>query len=123
MGSIKRQLMTLFVAVIAVVALNACESAPGLDKRFGTYYEYLPAPVNTVAQAASTAVRDMGLQVISEQSTSSGAKIVARNSFNTKIIITASFAGPESTKVGVRVDPGENEGLSLSVIQKIKANL
>lgn len=115
--------LSLLGIVLSLAALTACESAPGLDKQFGVYYEYLHAPAGVVAEAASRAVREMGLQVISDEPTENGTKIVTRNSFNTKIIVTAKGVGPESTKVGIRVFPGESEGLSLSVMSKIKSNL
>ncbi len=118
-----KQTLTFLIVLTSLASLAACESAPGLDKQFGTYYEYLPASAVAVSDAASIAVREMGLQIISEKPSQSGIKIVTRNSFNTKITITAKSAGAESTRVGVHVFPGENEGLSLSVIQEIKNNL
>jgi len=106
----------LLAVALAATLLGACETAPGLDKQFGAYYEYLPASAGAVADAAGRAVREMGLQIISETDT----KIVTRNAFNTKITVTIKAVGAESTKVGVRVFPGESEGLSLGVISRIK---
>ena len=73
--------------------------------------------------AANQAVQQLQFAKVSEKKDALEGTIIARNADDKKIEIRLENAGAEVAKVSIRVGTFGNETLSLTVLEKIKANL
>ncbi len=109
-------------AVIAV-ALSACTQSPGINKQFGTYYEWTDASTDRVVDATYAALRDLDINVVGERDAAGPVtKINAVNRYGTEVLVTIRNEG-STRKYGVEVEPGESEGYSLTILNAIRRNL
>ena len=112
----------LLSALLLICCLVGCQASPGINKQYGAYHEWVPASVKETADATNRAFDALNIQLVGDKITPEEYKIVGRNTYNTKIIVTLRDDG-KSTDVGVRIDPGESEGYSLTVLNGIKHEL
>jgi hypothetical protein len=113
------------VAPLAVAVLFAvgCKSAPGLNKQFGHFYEWVEAPLDRALPAARAGARDANARVIEERTSGNKVTLIARNPDNARVEISLTQAGANRTRIGVKVTPGEPEGYSRIVLNSIKERL
>ena len=105
------------------VTVAGCETAPGLKKRFGSYTEWVSASPDRAVAAARQAFTELDLQPVEQTQSGDTTRLVARNALNTRITVTLKPAGSDSTRIGVKVTPGQSEGYSLSLLRAIQGNL
>ena len=114
----------MLVLCLGVAMLAAgCHSAPGRDKKFGTYYQHIAGSRDLVAEAARQVMGEMGYLTISDEVDAGVAKLKYRTAFDTKITVSVDPAGVDHCRVGVRVSPGHSEGLSQNVLRRIQERL
>ena len=111
----------LGLATIAV--LGACEAAPGLNKKLGTYYRSVQATLPETVEATRTGVPQANFQIISEQVDGDRARFVTQNPDDTEARITLERVADDRTRIGVKVRPGEAEGASRLLLRRIEAAL
>ncbi len=115
-------LTTLVMAVMMLAGtatLAGCHSAPGKNKKMGTYYQNIPGSRDLVAEAARQVLGEMGYLRDSDEVTGGVSTLRYRTAFDTKIVVTIDPASPDYTRVGVLVTPGHSEGLSQNVLKRI----
>ena len=98
----------LTTVLLAATLLGACHTAPGVNKRFGTYYEYLPVGADRAMRAAEQTVIDNEWTLIEQ----SPRELRARDAYDNRITITIDQAAGASSQVGVKVHPGESRTLT-----------
>ncbi len=108
--------------VAAMIHLPGCRAEPGIDRRFGTYYQHMGAPSHRVVEAARETIDNMELQLIDESTSGHRTRFQTRNAFDARITISVEPRGSESTRVGVRITGG-SEGLSSEVFNQIRDRL
>lgn len=121
MKTLRLSLSSLFT--VCLISLSACETAPGLNKQFGYYIEYLPVASDRVIPATLQTLDDMQWMVISQTASSPDTTIVARNAYDVKATIHIKAEPNASTKLAVKIDPGESETLSRDIIQQVRAKV
>jgi hypothetical protein len=78
--------------------------------------------LDRVYAAAQQAIADLKFARISERKSAVDAELVARTALDKKIDITLEKLG-STTKISIRVGLVGDQGLSLSVLDRIKAHL
>lgn len=109
--------------LVVAMLVAGCESAPGLNKQFGTYYELVEAPIDRVVPAARAGAQDANAQVVSEENSNAKTTLIARNPDDVRVKITMTREAASQTRLGVNVTPGEPEGYSRVILNKIKERL
>jgi ABC-type proline/glycine betaine transport system substrate-binding protein len=116
--------MTTLAMVVAMLAgsfaMVGCHSAPGKDKKMGTYYQNIAGSRDLVAEAARQVMGEMGYLRDSDEVNAGVTTLRYRTAFDTKIIVTIDPASPDYARVGVLVTPGHSEGLSQNVLKRIE---
>jgi hypothetical protein len=117
--------LTLLMASQTGCLLVAAAAATG-----GTVAYVKGKSVNTVdgnpkqvAQATEKAFKEMDMVIISNQSSTADAEIVARTARDVKIDVVAKSESDKLSTVFVRVGTFGDEALQNRVLDKIKANL
>jgi hypothetical protein len=120
-------LVAVFSAALVALQIVGCtevETRPGVTKVDGFYQRIYRANPQQVASAAGLVMADMDLQVLENGPIEHGSwQVVARNFQDTRIIVVADPDAGGSSRVGVKVDPGQNEGLSQRVLDKLQEKL
>ena len=83
----------------------------------------LNADFERVVKAANLAIKDLQFAKISEKKDALEATLLARTAGDRKVDIKVLKATDQTAKVQIRVDFFGDEALSLTVLDKIKANL
>jgi Protein of unknown function (DUF3568) len=111
----------VITSLLLLLSVTACDKRrPGVTRTAtGEFVNFYPASVDAVRGAAVDVVRSLDLMLMEDNATANGARVVARNAQDTRVIITIEGAGAESTKGKIRIQPGWNEGLSLRIHQMI----
>lgn len=106
----------LIVAAGAVGAGAVAYVRGELNANLGSDYE------NTIS-ATNKALQQLGIAKVNEKRDAFTCVIVARTAADKKIRIQLANAAQQLTKVNIRVGVVGDEPLSLSLLEKIKANL
>lgn len=104
-----------------LVLLPGCHSAPGREKQFGTYYRYIRGTSDHVAEATRQVMGEMGYLAVADHTQGDSARLQYRTSFGSVIDVKVEpVKGIDAqSRVGVNVNPGDSEGLSQTVLQRI----
>jgi|GEM_PF-4195951 len=112
--------LAMLLLTAAMMILPGCYSAPGKDKKLGTYYQNIPGSRDRVTEAARQVMGEMGYLLDSDTVDAGVAKLRYRTAFDTKILLSIDpSAGDNYSRVGVLVTPGHSEGLSQNVLKRI----
>jgi hypothetical protein len=106
---------------IAVVAAAGAGAAVAYKR--GDLEAWVDAGFDKTAKAANLAVQQLGFAKISETKDAVTDIITARNAADKKIEIHLGHGGNSLTQVKIRVGVFGDESLSVTVLEKIKANL
>lgn len=114
-------LIAFSFVMTGAVMLPACHSAPGKEKQFGTYYRYIRGTPDHVAEAARQVMGEMGYLAVADNAQGSSGRLQYRTSFGSTIDVKIEpVKGVEAqSRVGVNVNPGDSEGLSQTILQRI----
>jgi len=83
----------------------------------------LPGNPKTVTSAADEALKDMGMVVVTNQSTDLDGKVVARNASDTPITVVVKAGGNETSRVSIRIGRFGNSAEQATILEKIKSRL
>jgi hypothetical protein len=78
---------------------------------------------NQVVEATRTALKQLEFNKVSEKKDAIDAEFVYRTAIDKKVMIKLNRVTDKTTKVKIRIDLLGDEALSLSILEKIKANL
>lgn len=109
-----------------LLLLSGCastEQRPGVTKESGFYTRIMPASPQRIGIAAQQALKGMDLMLMQSAAVRDGWTVVGRNFQDTRVTVSITPDGENVSKVGVKVDPGESEGLSLRVLDQIQQQL
>lgn len=106
---------------VAVVAAGA--AGTGVAWYSGRLEANLGHDLIAVYKASQKALAQLEFAKISENKSSIDAQLVSRTALDKKVDIVLTQVTPKSTKVAIRVGVFGDEALSLTVLDKIKANL
>jgi hypothetical protein len=83
----------------------------------------LDSPYDDVGRAADRAIADLQLAKVSEAKDAFSDHFVARTAGDKKVEIVVAKVGDHLTKVDIRVGTFGDKAVSMSILDKIKANL
>jgi hypothetical protein len=83
----------------------------------------LQATPPQVAAATNSAFKQMGIAVISSNSTAVDGRVEGRNAADKKIAVTIASEGDKASRVAIRVGTFGDESMSRQILDKIKSNL
>lgn len=124
-----RQLISIrLMAALALLAgglvlASGCSSEPGMDKRFGWYTQFMDGTPEQIESAAHHVLSDMGYHPMRERREHDRFEVRYRTSFDTRVTVKGKTQGFNHMQVQVKVTPGESEGLSQTVLQRIQKRL
>ena len=112
----------LFVLVAGLISLlAACQTAqPNVKNSFGTVTGFVDANPQSVADAASKALREHGYAEVSQNVSDGQAKVIGRTKDDTKIEITAKKMGDRVSKLDIHYGAFGNEDRSLELYDTIQ---
>jgi hypothetical protein len=117
-------------AVAATVLLNGCVAvmagaagAGAVAYVRGELQADLDAPYEKAVGAAGEAVHQLQFASISERKDALDAVLIARTAEDKKVEIKVSRSGRELSRVRIRVGVFGDEAKSLTILERIKANL
>jgi len=103
---------------------QANRSRPGVSESQGTYQWFAPADVRRTWDAASNAAADLGYTVTRRHRPTGGDWLmVCRDAGSNEITINLEPQSLEATRVAVTIEPGQNQSMSLLVIEAIRQRL
>jgi ABC-type proline/glycine betaine transport system substrate-binding protein len=106
-----------------LLAAAAAGTGAGVMYVKGKTEAALDADPRAIADATDKAMRDMGISVISNESSSVDANIVGRTARDTKIEVTAKAITDRTSKVFIRAGVWGDEVLQQNLLNGIKSNL
>jgi Protein of unknown function (DUF3568) len=114
------------LAALAVFAaiIPACKTSdPNVSQSFGTYDKLVDSTPDKVADAAEAVLKDLQLLKVEKKKTGLDGKVTAKTAQDKPVVIDVKRVGENVTKVEVRVGDFGDEGLSLSILNKIDQKL
>jgi hypothetical protein len=76
-----------------------------------------------VASAAEKSAKDLGLHVVSNQSSELDSKVITRTADDVRVVVYAKAQGEKVSRVYVRMGVFGDDAMQQRMIEKIKANL
>ncbi len=89
----------------------------------GSLVATFPAEIEPTARSVNATFPQLGYIKISEHADAQGDTLVARTGSDKRLEIKLESGGGELTKVTIRVGAFGDEGLSRTILERIKANL
>lgn len=112
------------VCIAMTMLIAACEtSQPGVTNSLGTVRETVDATPAEVTGAAEQTLTDMGLRIITSESTDLDGTVVARTENNREINVRADRKSEGRSQISIRVGLGGDEQVSLAVLRRMRAHL
>ena len=111
----------LLPGCIAVVAAAAVGT--GVAWHLGALEATVEATPEEAIAAAKEAIADLKLNVVSVNASTIDGELIARTATDTRISIVAKREAEQVTKLTIRVGTFGDESLSMTLLEKIKANL
>lgn len=115
-------LMVMLAVVLGgLMVLPACHSAPGKNKKAGTYYRDVAGSVEYVSEAVRQVMGEMGYLHVTDTMVGDSARLQYRTSFGSMINVKVEprKSVQPFVRVGVNVNSGDSEGLSQTVLQRV----
>lgn len=106
---------------VAVVAAGA--AGTGVAWYSGKLEAHVDKDLDSVYRATQKALTQLEFAKVSENKTAVDAQMVSRTALDKKVEITLHRSAAAATKVSIRVGVFGDEPLSLTILDKIKANL
>ena len=106
-----------------LLAAAAAGTGAGVMYVKGKTEAVLDADPRAIAAATDKTMRDMGISVISNESSSVDANIVGRTARDTKLEVTAKAVTDRTSKVFIRAGVWGDEVLQQKLLDGIKSNL
>ena len=106
-----------------LLAAAAAGTGAGVMYVKGKSTDVLDADPRAIADATDKAMRDMGISVISNESSSVDANIVGRTARDTKLEVTAKSVTDRTSKVYIRAGVFGDDVLQQKLLDGIKSNL
>lgn len=106
---------------VAVVAAGA--AGGGVAWYSGKLEANVEGDIDEVYRASQKALTQLEFAKISENKSAVDAQLVSRTALDKKVEITLGKATDKTTKIAIRVGVFGDEPLSMTILEKIKANL
>ena len=107
----------------AVAVAGAAAGAGAIAYVRGELQSTLDQNFNRTVEATRAALADLEFSKISEKKDALDAELIYRTALDKKVTIKLNKVTDNATKVKIRVDLLGDEALSMSILEKIKANL
>lgn len=107
----------------AAAVAGAAAGAGAIAYVRGELQSTLEHDFNRTVEATRTALKDLEFARISEKKDAIDAEFIYRTALDKKITIKLAKVTDKTTKVKIRVDLLGDEALSMTILEKIKANL
>jgi hypothetical protein len=115
-----RTTIVVLAAALVLLATGCAERRPGVNKRFGSFESFVNADAARVYEASEQVMSELNFMRVEGGRLSNGNyRLVCRNEQETRITLDIVQLRDGATRLGVKVAPGENEGLSLTIADKI----
>lgn len=116
----------LFLVVLGALAISVsgCKTTqPGVTNTFGTIETLVEAPPQAVTRAATEALQDLDLIVISSQATNLSGEVVARTPDDKRVTVTVEPRPNNLSQINVRTGTVGDTSMSMRIVNRIKAKL
>jgi hypothetical protein len=123
------QLFILGLLGLSLAGLTGCvvaaagAGAGAVAYAYGELDSNLPHEYNDVVKATRAAITDLEFAKVSDNKDALKAVIIARTALDKKVEITISNSGKQLTNIKIRIGTFGDQKLSMSILDKIKANL
>lgn len=122
-GSLILTLALLPFLTGCVVAVAGAAGAGAIAYVRGELQSSVDQSYAKVVEATRAALKDLEYAKISEKKDAIDAELIYRTALDKKVTIKLNRVTEKTTKVKIRIDLLGDEALSLSILEKIKANL
>ena len=128
------RLTSTLILIVLCVALLATQTgcllvAAGAGAGAGVAYVRgdteitLPARPEAVAAASEAAAKEMRLTVTSNNSSQFDARVVSRTASDTPVVVDVKSAGPDASRVSIRVGRFGDDAMQATMLEKIRKHL
>ena len=109
---------------LGLLGLTGCSTGmPGVKNEMGNIRTTLEANPRQLTEVAERTLADMGLSIISSQSTAVDGQIVARTAQDRRVTLHISEESDDLSKLTIRVGTFGDEAVSLALLKRIERRL
>jgi hypothetical protein len=106
------------------LGIVACETGePGVKNSFGTLDDTMAASPQEITAAAAEVLKEMELIIVTNNATDLDGRVIARTAQDDRVKVDVERVNDEVSKVAIRVGTWGDEGMSMTIRERIRGKL